>query len=512
MVVIQDVRGRFQSEGQWQPFVNEATDGYDTVEWAARLPGANGSVGMFGASYFGFTQWMAARENPPSLKAIVPAITWADASDGLIWRGGAFELGTSGYWNLSSVSLDILLKRYATASPEERMQAFGQLVAEIDRLRTEGYRSLPLKDFEPLAKLGLAEALGEAIATVENPEHFTPLSIANDYDQVRVPALNIGGWYDIFTQGTLQNFAALRVGGSTPEARQSQLLVGPWAHVSYSHTVGDVDFGFVSAMAFINLQTDLTGLTQRWFDRWLKGAENGVTEAPPIKLFVMGANIWRDEQEWPLARARSAEYYLRAGGVLSTEPPIDEAPDHYVYDPADPTPTVGGSILMPTLFGAGAKDQRSVEARADVLCYTSAPLTQDTEVTGPLLVRLWAATDAPDTDFVARLVDVHPDGMAQTLADGIVRARYRNGSTPEPLEPGQPYEFTIDLWATSNVFKAGHRIQVDIASASFPRWDRNPNTGAPLGADSELRSTRQTILHDAQHLSRIVLPIVPDAR
>jgi putative CocE/NonD family hydrolase len=262
-------------------------------------------------------------------------------------------------------------------------------------------------------------------------------------------------------------------------------------------------------MALINLQTDLTGLTQRWFDYWLKGIDNGVTGEPPVKIFVMGDNVWRDEQEWPLSRAQATPFYLRGGGLLAAEPPGDDPPDTYVYDPADPTPTYGGNLLMNSLFGPGARDQRALEARADVLTYTSEPLARDVEVTGPLAVKLWAASDAPDTDFVARLIDVYPDGFAQPLADGIIRARYRNGLTPTPIEPGAAYEFTIDLWSTSNVFKAGHQIRVEIASASFPRWDRNPNTGAPFGQNADMRPARQTILHDAAHPSHIILPVIP---
>jgi uncharacterized protein len=509
IVVIQDVRGRFRSEGEWKPFANEAADGYDTVEWAARLPGSNGSVGMFGASYFGFTQWMAAKESPPSLKAIVPSITWADVRDGVFWRGGAFELGTHALWHIATIALDILLKRYQSAPPQELAGALARLVREIDRLSVAGYRALPLKDFEPLKAVGMEGAINEIVEHADNAAYYAPFSIAEAYEQVRVPALNVGGWYDIFTQGTLQNFSALRSAGSTPAARQSKVLVGPWSHVNYTSTVGDVDFGFISSAAFINLQTDLTGLTQRWFDYWLKGIDNGVAQEPPVKIFVMGDNVWRDEQEWPLARARATPFYLHSGGALSAEPPGDEPPDHYTYDPSDPTPTLGGNLLMHPRFGPGAKDQRATEARPDVLSYTSAALDGDTEVTGPLVARLWAASDAPDTDFVARLVDVHPDGFAQNLADGIVRARYRGGDAPELLEPGRPYEFTIDLWATANVFKAGHRIRIDIASASFPRWNRNPNTGAPFGSGTELRPARQTILHDAAHPSHIVLPVVP---
>jgi putative CocE/NonD family hydrolase len=509
IVVLQDVRGRFRSDGTWRPFQLEELDGYDSVEWAARLPGANGKVGMFGLSYLGFTQWMAAKAAPPSLKAIVPGLTWADMRDGVTWRGGALELGTQASWQLTASAFDVILKRTRDAPPQQQARELGALVYEIDRLRAEGYFSLPLKDFAPLKRLGLTAELEETIAQAENPDHQAALSIARAYDQVQAPSLNIGGWYDIFTGGTLRNFSAMRAGGSTPAARQSKLLVGPWSHVNYSHVVGDVDFGYVAQMALMNLQTDMTGLTQRWFDYWLKGIENGVADEPPIRLFVMGENVWRDEQAWPLARAQDTPYFLHGDGLLAPEPPADEAPDQYVYDPADPTPTYGGSLLMHPLYGPGAKDQRAIESRADMLSYTSAPLAQDTEVTGPLLVTLWAASDAPDTDFVARLVDVHPDGLAQPLADGIIRARYRNGPAPELLEPGRPYEFAIDLWATANVFKAGHRIRLDIASASFPRWDRNPNTGAPFGSDSELRPAHQTILHDPAHPSRIVLPVVP---
>jgi len=509
IVVLQDVRGRFRSEGQWKPFHHEDDDGYDTVEWAARLPRANGKVGMFGPSYLGFTQWMAAKAAPPALKAIVPALTWADMRDGVAWRGGAWELGTQASWYLTASAFDVLLKRLRAAPPEQQARELGLLVHEIDRLRTEGYFSLPLKEFEPLKRLGLTDDLEELIENAENPDHYAPFSIAKAYNRVQVPSLNVGGWYDIFTGGTLRNFSAMRAAGATPAARQSKLLIGPWSHVNYGQVVGDVDFGFTAQLALMNLQTDMTGLTQCWFDYWLKGIDNGVTGEPPIKLFVLGENVWRDEHEWPLARAQNTPFYLHGGGNLSTEPTVDEPPDQYTYDPADPTPTFGGSLLMNPLYGPGAKDQRPIEARADVLSYTTTPLAHDTEVTGPIAVTLWAASDAPDTDFVARLVDMHPDGFAQPLADGIIRARYRNGSAPELLEPGRPYEFTIDLWATANVFRAGHRIRVDIASASFPRWNRNPNTGAPFAVDADMRPARQTILHDAAHPSRIVLPIVP---
>jgi len=518
IVVIQDVRGRFHSEGEWKAFRFEAEDGYDSVEWAATLPGSNGNVGMYGASYFGFTQWAAARLQPPHLKALMPFITWADSRDGVLWRGGAYELGTSAAWQLGTIGFDVLLKRYAEAEPMQKYQALVALVKEIDQLRTEGYASLPLKDFGPLTRMGFTGDLADIVNNPNSQEMAASTTIAHDYDKIQVPSYNVGGWYDIFCNGTLQNFAAMRGQGANPTVRQSRLLMGPWSHVNYSNVVGEIDFGFTSQSALINLQTDLTGLTQRWFDFWLKGIENGVNNEPPVKLFVMGDNVWRDEQEWPLARTQYVPYYLHSGGLantatgngtLSTQQPTMEPADRYTYDPANPVTTFGGSLLMHPLFGPGARDQRQTEVREDVLVFTTPALTQDTEVTGPLLVKLWASSDALDTDFVARLVDVHPDGFAQPLNDGIIRARYRNGDTPELLEPGQAYEFTLNLWATANVFKAGHRIRLDVTSSNFPRWERNPNTGQPFGMDATTQPAHQTIWHDAAHPSHIVLPIVP---
>ncbi len=510
IVVIQDTRGRFRSEGEWVAQRNEAEDGYDTVEWAAKLPGSNGKVGMSGASYFGYTQYAAARLQPPSLKALVPSITWADMRDGTTWRGGALELGLFAGWSISTVALDTVLKQVKDAPPAQKFGAVVALVNEINRLRTEGYFSLPLKDFEPFKKLGLSlQQLQELIEHANEREYYAPISPYEHYDKIQVPTLSVGGWYDIFTQGTLQNFTAFRTEGSTPEARQARLVMGPWSHVNYSNTVGEQDFGFAAQMALMNMQTDLTGLTQRWFDYWLKGVETGITKEPPVKLFIMGENVWRDEQEWPLARTQYTPYYLHTSSLLSTEKPGSETIDQYRYDPSDPTPTLGGNILMNALFAPGVKDQRTIEARPDVISYTSEPLTQDTEVTGRIVVKLWASSDAPDTDFVARLVDVHPDGFARNLADGIIRARYRNGEKPELMKPGQVYEFTIDLWSTANLFKAGHSIRLDITSSCFPRWDRNLNTGAAFGTDFEPRVAQQIIYHDAEHPSQVVLPIIP---
>ena len=523
VVIVQDTRGRMASEGEWVPFIHEAEDGVDTIAWAAQLPYSNGNIGMYGVSYFGFTQWSAAIHQPAALKALVPMQTWNDPFNGVLFRGGALELGTSGSWQLQ-MALEVLLRRHR-GNPQALGQAIYLLVKQIDALGTGGYASLPLNEFAPLKQQDIASVFFQ---NFEHPlerdyELVQPLHILGHHSDVTVPALNVAGWYDIFLQDTIANFTLVRADGATPAARQSQLLIGPWSHGAMSNAIGELNFGFASSAALIDLKIDLVSLQVRWFDHWLKGIDTGMLNEAPIKLFVMGANVWRDEQEWPLARAVETRYYLHSAGnanslegdgalTVQLPEPAEGSSDQYLYDPANPVPTRGGALLMTPEYRSGPFDQRPVENRADVLVYTTDVLASDLEVTGPITVHLWATSSAPDTDFVARLVDVYPDGYAQNLTDGIIRARYRNfaqGEAPSLIEPGVAYEYEIDLWATSNLFKAGHRIRLDITSSSFPRWDRNPNTGHALGADAELVSARQTILHDREHPSYVVLPLVP---
>lgn len=523
VVIVQDTRGRFASEGEWNPMVNEALDGVDTIEWAATLPSSNGSVGMYGASYFGFTQWSAAVHAPPALKAMIPYITWNDPFNGTVFRGGALELGNAANWQLQ-MGLNVLMRRHRN-DPEALGRAIYLWAKELDELGTMGYWSLPLKEFGPLKKQDIAPSFFENFSRPmdRQAEAAQAMTIRGKHEQVRVPTFNIGGWYDIFLEDTIDNFILMHRQGSTPEARQSKLLIGPWTHGGVTNPIGEINFGFGATAAFINLQIDFMSLQLRWFDHWLKGIDTGMLREAPIKLFVMGANIWRDEQEWPLARAINTRYYLHStghanslhgDGYLTTDLPEEDEPssDRYDYDPANPVITRGGALLMSPEYRAGPFDQRPTESRQDVLVYTTGELTEDLEVTGPIKVHLWAVSSAPDTDFVARLVDVHPDGYAQNLADGIIRARYRNferGEPPSLIEPGKAYEYEIDLWSTSNVFKVGHRIRLDITSSNFPRWDRNPNTGHDFGADSEMVVAHQAILHDREHPSYVVLPIVP---
>jgi putative CocE/NonD family hydrolase len=504
VVIVQDTRGRLASEGEWRPFETEAEDGVDTIAWAADLPHANGQVGMFGLSYFGFTQWSAAIQQPPALKAMVPALTWSDPMNGLVFRGGALELGRSAHWGLV-MGFDGLI-RQLRGDRAALGAAVACLTREIDGLGPSGYRSLPLREFAPLRRQPVLPAFFDRVDHPMEGEALDPVTIVGKHDRVLVPTFNVGGWFDIFLADTITNFSAMQRLG-----RPTRLMIGPWTHSDYELPVGELDFGLGSQLSLLNLQASFAGLQLRWFDHWLKGIDTGVLSEAPVRIFVMGANVWRDEQEWPLARATETPFYFRARGGLSTGQPDAEEPDRFTYDPADPVPAHGGALLMAPEFLRGPVDQRRIEARADVLTYTTAPLDRDLEVTGPVRVRLWACSSVPDTDFVARLVDVYPDGRAINLTDGIIRARYRNGLVESPLEPGQPYQFTIDLWATSNVFKAGHQVRVQVTSSNFPRWDRNPNTGHPFGTDAEadLRPARQTVLHDRDHPSHITLPLVP---
>jgi len=517
-VVFQDTRGRFQSEGEFYPYSHEGADGYDTVEWLAVQPWCNGRVGMTGGSYLGIAQWLAAAEQPPHLKALCPCIAPSEIApselyEGLVSQGDAFQLGACLFWALLvSPDTAMRLARADRADPQEAQR----LWSAVDRL-DDLYQHLPLASLPDLRESEAARFYFDWMAHDRDDPLWVPVAINRHYHEVQVPAYNVSGWYDCCLHGTLENFVGMRQAGGSEVARAGQrLLIGPWSHGGELHGVyPDFDFG-VSAMA------DLNALQLRFFDRHLKEEDNGLDEEPPVRLFVMGENGWRDENEWPLARTRYTPWYLHsggnastAGGVLSPDLPGQEARDMYLYDPRDPCPTVGGPSLLRG-FGvranAGPKDQRPSEARPDVLVYTSAPLEEPLEVTGPLTCTLYAATSAPDTDWVVRLCDVHPDGASRILAEGILRARYREGTRePKPVESGRVYAYEIDLVATSNLFLPGHRIRVDVTSSSFPRFDRNPNTGHPLGQDGpdDLRPALQTVFHDGERPSHITLPVIP---
>ena len=497
-LVVMDVRGQHGSEGEFHPFLAERADGYDSVEWVAAQKWCSGAVAMAGRSYTAATQWLAAAAQPPHLRAIAPIAIGSNYFDGWVYQGGAFQLGFNLFW------VQIMAGR-------------GK------RLRLdEQYKHLPLTT-APLAQDSPAGSFYRE--WLEHPlldDYWRALSIDAGYGDVRVPALNVGGWYDVFLGGTLENFSRMRSEGGSELARtRTRLLVGAWAHGSTYGAYPDHSFDAFSSQDGIDMlaaQLEFLGeqLLERECDHELAAS------AAPVRIFVMGANRWRDESDWPLARAVQERWFLhsdgeaaKAGGELSRTAPADEPPDSFTFAPRDPAPTIGGPTSLPGKFmrtNAGPLDQRPLEGRRDVLAYTSEPLADDLEVTGPLSVTLHAATSARNADWVAKLCDVEPDGFSRILAEGVLRASFREGFERQvPVEPGRPYEYAVDLKATSNVFLRGHRIRLLLTSSSFPRFDRNSGDALPPGdvREQDLHAAEQTIFHDARRASSLVLPVVP---
>jgi hypothetical protein len=509
-VVIQDVRGRHVSEGEFYPYRHEPQDGYDTVEWCAAQPWCDGNVGMFGISYHGATQWLAAVERPPALKAIIPGVTSDSYYDSWTYLGGVFQVFWISHW-AAAFALDDLGRR-AERSP--------QAAATLRQWLCNPYalsNHLPLKAMSALREV--AEYYYDWLDHPTYDAYWKALAPRERFAEIAVPALNIGGWFDGFLRGTIRCYEGVRAGGATEVARRQQhLLIGPWLHgplpPAYS---GQGYFGEAASAEAI----DLHGIQLAWFDHWLKGEHNGVDTDPTTYIFVMGENAWRSEPVWPPPNAQTHTYFLRSEGKANTlhgdgwlsleSPRASEPADHYLYNPLHPVPTQGGAHLsgIPSIFDTGVQDQRPIEARADVLVYTSAPLERDTEVTGHVSVTLWAATSASDTDWTAALVDVHADGSAYNVCDGILRARYRDSLEKTSLiHPGEVYQYQIDLGPTSMLFRKGHCIRLAISSSNFPAYARNLNTGGDPNAESEARPALQTVLHDAAHPSCLLLPIM----
>lgn len=516
-VVEQDTRGRFSSEGSFYPLRDEGADGYDTVEWVASQPWCSGRVGMFGSSYLGATQWLAAAESPPHLTAICPQLTAADYYEGWLHQGGAFSLGFALSWALMLAG-NTRLRR---AHPDGDLPAGARSEEEAYHNAFDSFLSgcthLPLSTYPSLRGDHLAPYYYDWLEHPSDDDYWRRWSIERRHAAVMVPALHLGGWHDIFLGGTLRNYVGMKKNGGSPRARAGQhLVVGPWAHCppAFSNMVGEVDYGIRAAGASV----DTDGLTVRWHDHWTRGVRNDVERAAPVRLFIMGENAWRDEQDWPLQRAEDIQFFFHGRGKantrhgdgrLSPERPGSEPPDTFCYDPRDPVPTRGGGLCCVDQVRGGAYDQRVVEERHDVLVYTSEPLEEPLEVTGPVKVVLYASSSAIDTDFTAKLIDVAPCGFARNLTDSILRGRYREDRAVERfLVPGQTAEFVIDLIATANLFKKGHAVRVEISSSNFPRFDRNPNTGHAFGRDAEMAAAVQTVFHDARAPSHAVLPVV----
>lgn len=483
-VVVQDVRGRYRSGGTFEPVHNrEIDDGDDTLNWIARQPWSDGGVGMYGGSYLGITQWKAAMAQNPHLKAIFPYVSGDDDyRDRFYSVGGAMKLGHRLLWFADNMR-----------APRFVPPDFKSYVL-----------ALPVRSADVAATGHRLDAWRSVADHPSYDQFWRADSVREHLKDIHIPVYSVGGWYDNYVESDLDAFTIRHK--HNPDDR---IMIGPWAHV-FSATFANVNYGKDSLVPLRPEQL-------RWFDRWLKNEKNstGPELQHPVRIFVMGINRWRDEEEWPLARARRVKYYLGSGGQLGNKPDPHSAPDTFVYDPHNPVPTVGGAVCCdPRVFPWGPLDQRQVEKRRDVLVYSTAPLTSAVEVTGPVQVVLRVASSAPDTDFTAKLVDVFPDGSARNLTDGILRMHYRDSlETPKLMTPGDVYKVTIDAGVTSNVFLAGHRIRVEISSSNFPRFDRNPNTGGPV-ADANARDERralQTVYHEHERYSYALLPVVASA-
>lgn len=511
LVVIQDVRGQGASDGVFTEFGNDGSDGYDTVEWAAGLPGSTGKVGMYGSSYVGATQWLAATTTPPHLTTIVPSNTASDYYDDWTYEGGEFRLGFVLPWAIGTI---------ATTAAENRGDA-----AAVDQLRTAATERgrwlnyLPYKDLPPMqpGNPAVAPWYFDWIRHSTRDDYWKRWSIRDRYQNVKVPVLHFEGWYDAFLRGGLENFAGMTARGGSPDARRHQrIVVGPWDHLAWGRESSSPSPLLKELGPGAN--SPVNELQLAWFDHFLKGVDNGAaTESPRVDYFLMGANRWKSAPAWPLPHTDWTVYHLggpgaRHNGTLRRDSASPgDAPDTYLYDPANPVPSAGGhSCCAADTAPEGRYDQQAVEQRPDVLTYTSAPLNTDTEITGPISVDLWASSSAPDTDFTAKLVAVQPNGTAVNLNNGIVRTSMAQSlSERRPIPMGQPHKYRIDVWPVSYQFRTGERIRLEISSSDFPQYAPNPNTGAPFGQDAALHTATQTILHDPAHPSTLTLPVIP---
>ena len=514
----QDVRGRYRSEGTFDPFQQEGADGYDAVEWAAAQPWSNGRVGVTGASYVGVTTWQATVQAPPHLVTSVANITSSDYHNNWIYVNGALDLLVAQGWTYGYLAADTYRRHLdgTGTSPEETDRLVSSWLDEAKSdLLSRWVRTLPLESLTSFRTV--APYYDEWLSHRSFAPYWAKVDLESRYAEVTVPTLNTGSWYDVFQVGTVKNFLGVRAKGATERARDSaKLVMGCCGHTG---TQGLIQWG-------PDAESPDATLTRRWFDYWLKGVDDGIREMPAVQLVVLvppnegteGDAFWVTGDRYPLPDTENVKFSLRSGGrantrngdgVLDSTGPASGSPDQYVYDPRDPVPTAGGNLCCGPLLERGAVDQSEIELRDDVLVYTSEPLAEDLAVIGPVTVSLWAASSAYDTDFTAKLVDVHPDGIAHNVLDRIVRARFRGGSRkpPQPITPGQIYEYTIDLGHTGTMFRVGHRVRLEISSSNFPHYDRNPNTGVPIEDESEVLKAHQTIYHDAEHPSFLELPV-----
>ena len=537
VVVLQDVRARYGSEGHWRPLRDDPNDGFDTAKWIGAQPWCDGGIGTVGTSYDGGAQHAMAIANAPFLKTMIPVDAMSDIGRYGVRHNGAFELRWFN-WVLTLGNSDATQSVPAAAARAASDPAAAAALADLVTHVREYVRGLPLRPgttplkFAPDYEAWLTEAMSHGDYDDFWKNHGS--SVVDHLAEYKdIPVFHTTGWYDSWgSQVANLNYVELR------KAKRSlqRLIIGPWTHGGQTRSyAGQAQFTADAAL-------DFDAFRLRWFEHWLKGVDNGVDREPPVRIYVMGGGDahktlegrlfvgghWRDEREWPLARAENTSYYLHANGLLAADPPLADPPVTYSFDPRNPVPTLGGNVSSEgTLMFQGAADQRCrldfwlcpdsrpLSARNDVLVFQTPPLERDMEVTGRLTVNLWAASDSRDTDFTAKLIDVYPPnadfpaGVDLNIGDSIVRARYRNGpGKAELMTPGQPYEFTIEMYPTSLLFQRGHRIRLDISSSNFPRFDVNPNTGEPLNGNRRWQVAKNSVYLDAKRPSRIVLPVV----
>ena len=498
VVVVQDCRGKYTSDGEWEAYVHEAEDGYDCQEWIGAQSWCDGGIGMYGASYNGFTQSLTAPLRSKYLKAPVPTVSQQD-NFGHWYVNGALQL------HVPTTCL-ILWARAIGDDPD--LTDSHQITRRL-----------------PLLSIGEgvldSQFIKDAIRHNTFDDFWKNYSMRYKYNEVETPALFVSGWYDNLVHETFKLFTGWTTQGKSSDARErTKLLIGPWSHgnIGSSEPFGDIGFGSAAKLDFAKEQL-------RWYDSRLKNIKNGMDEEPPVHYFLMGANEWRFADAWPLPVTNFVHYYLHSegnansligDGSLSIVRPSEEPPDNFTYDPNNPVPTVGGQIMASGEFGqmmntvSGPMDRSSVESRKDILVYTTGALVQDVEVTGPVTLRLNASSSCTDTDFTGTLVDVYPDGKAIIICEGLLRASFRDSiEKPSPIEPYAIYQFSIDMWETSNLFKKGHKIRLEISSSNHPRFDRNLNTGKHPANDTVVNIAKQSIYHDADNSSCLILPIIP---
>lgn len=513
IVVVQDVRGRFHSDGVFRPTVDEQADGAAVIEWASTLPGSNGRVGTLGGSYGAEVQWSAALARPEALESMIVAVSPShSAFTGFLFRGGALEFGSRLGWAHSSIASEELRRQYG--DDDVGGVRARESHAAMRTLFDSGtvYRIRPLSDLPPIEPFVVEAA--SAFRHRGEDRSLTAGKTAGRYSEIRPSVFLIGGWYDVFLGSTILQYRGVLEQARAAGRPQPHLVIGPWSHSDFSDRSGQLSFGTSASSTTPGVDLSLVDQEVRWFDAALKDARGELDGVAPVRVFVMGRNEWRELEEFPPPDAAELDLYVGGdGGLVFGTPARDEAYS-YIYDPADPVPSTGGATLLPPPYAPGAWDQSPLYCRDDVLSFTSAALPEAIDVIGAVRVVLFASSTAVDTDFVARLCDVHPDGRSIVIADGIIRASWRNHDgldaafEPEPIVPGEIYEFHIDLWATANSFLPGHRIRLDLTSSSFPRWDPNPNTGGSICDSTENVIAQQTVYSGPGRRTRIVLPVV----